>query len=540
MREFSIVKRIIDSMRFLPNLAIVYLTIVDVVIDETEAENCSLMLLDRDTDMLIVKAAKGKRDKRGKYYDQKEYPGRGFGINEGIAGKVVKEGKPFLIADTKKEKLFIEFEGSACEIRSLLCTPIFNKDEVIGVFNLSSSRPGVFNQNDQIVLSTIANLAATTLSTTLLYEKLQKFNEKLEEKVKEKTAVSKASEQKYRALVQEANDGIFIFQDGVFKLTNGRFEEMLGCSSQDTSLKNLNMAGFVDRMEEYLQRVEGKPDKEKRSSHFEFTVTRGNGRKVEVEVNVITIEYEGNYAIQGIVRDITPRRELERSKADFLAMVAHELRTPITVITGYNRMLLKGEMGALNLPQQEILKESKKSCDRLTSFAREIIGLSRIETGKMKLNFQEEEINECINDAFRQVSTLARKKKITLEKRVSCQDLPKIALDRNRIEQVLVNLTTNAINYTLEGGKIEIAIRPPTGNFLEVWVMDNGIGVPPEEREIIFDKFRIGKRSNCNVAVGLGLAICKKIIKAHGGRIWMEPGEGGGSKFIFTLPLTRL
>ena len=536
-REFSLIKRIIDSMRFLPDLAKVYLTIVDVVIDETEAENCSLMLLDRDTGKLVIKAAKGRLDEKGRYYNQKVSRGRSFDISEGIAGKVAAEGRPFLIADTMKEKLFLDCGEPLSEIRSLLCVPIANQNGVLGVFNLSSPQPEVFNQDDQTVISAIADLAATTLSTFLLYEQLQELNESLEEKVSEKTAILKASEQKYRALVQGANDGIFIYRNGVFKFANRHFAEMLGYSTQDFSLESLNSGVSVEPTRRRLQEIEESLDREGSSSCFESTIVSKDGREVKVEVGATIVEYEGSRAVQSIVRDITSRKELERLKTNFLAMIAHELRTPIMIITGYNRMMLQGETGPLSPLQQKILNESKKSCDRLTTFAREVMDLSRMEAGKMELNLQEEEIGGCIEEIFREVEALAGKKKISLEIKVPGEKLPKILLDKSRIEQVLLNLTINAINYTPEGGEIRIEAQSPTGSFLEISVTDNGIGVPEEERRNIFDEFKVGKRTGGKDGVGLGLAICKKIIEAHGGKIWLEPGKKEGSRFIFTLPL---
>ena len=536
-REFFLIKRIIDSMRFLPDLAKVYLTIVDVVIDETEAENCSLMLLDRDTGKLVIKAAKGRLDEKGRYYNQKVSRGRSFDISEGIAGKVAEEGRPFLIADTMKEKLFLDCGEPLSEIRSLLCVPIANQNGVLGVFNLSSPQPEVFNQDDQTVISAIADLAATTLSTFLLYEQLQELNESLEEKVSEKTAILKASEQKYRALVQGANDGIFIYRNGVFKFANRHFAEMLGYSTQDFSLESLNSGVSVEPTRRRLQEIEESLDREGSSSCFESTIVSKDGREVKVEVGATIVEYEGSRAVQSIVRDITSRKELERLKTNFLAMIAHELRTPIMIITGYNRMMLQGETGPLSPLQQKILNESKKSCDRLTTFAREVMDLSRMEAGKMELNLQEEEIGGCIEEIFREVEALAGKKKISLEIKVPGEKLPKILLDKSRIEQVLLNLTINAINYTPEGGEIRVEAQSPTGNFLEISVTDNGIGVPEEERRNIFDEFKVGKRTGGKDGVGLGLAICKKIIEAHGGKIRLEPGKKEGSRFIFTLPL---
>ncbi len=221
-------------------------------------------------------------------------------------------------------------------------------------------------------------------------------------------------------------------------------------------------------------------------------------------------------------------------KSNFLAMAAHELRNPITVITGYNKMLLKGEAGPFNDLQRQILEESKKSCERLERFAIEILGLSKIEAGKMEMDIEEVEITECIENVLGQMRNLVRKKGIKFEKKLS-PNLPKVPIDRVKIEQVLINLIENALNFTPKGGRIEIEAKAPSSDFMEVSIIDNGIGISQEEMDIIFDEFRVGKKAKNKRGIGLGLTICKKIIEAHGGRIWVEPGKNKGSKFTFAL-----
>lgn len=538
-REFFIVKRIIDSMRFLPDSSKVYLTIVDVVIDESEAENCSLMLLDSDTGKLVIKAAKGRQDEKGSYYCQKVPGTRSFDPDKGIAGKVFREGRPFLVADAKKESLFLDLKGRSPDIRSLLCVPIANEKGIFGVFNLSSSRPGAFNRNDVTVIGTIAGLAATALSTSLLYEQLCELNESLEEKVRRQTAILRASEDKYRTLVQGASDGVFIFRSGVFEFANRRFAEMMGYSTQNFSLGRLNRVAAVEQIRRHLRKMEEGQKRTGSSFSFEATITSKDGKTVDVEVGASIIWYGEGRAIQGIVRDITSRKEMERLKTGFLAMIAHELRTPITVIAGYNRMMLEGETGPFNPLQQKILKECEKSCDRLTVFAREVMDISRMEAGKMELDLMVGEIEECIKEAFREAELLALSKRIILEKKIPGRNLPRIPFDKNRIVQVLVNLLTNAINYTPEGGHVEVEALPPAGGFLEISVTDDGVGIQPEERKAIFDEYHVGKMTGSRGGVGLGLAICKKIIEAHGGKIWLDPERKTGSRFIFTLPISE-
>jgi PAS domain S-box-containing protein len=535
-KNLFIVHHIIDSMSYLPNINKVYLSIIDIVLDVTEAENCSLMLLDRETNSLVIKAAKGRKDERGRYYDQKDYIGKRFKIGEGIAGIVAKEGKPLLIKNTKREKAFIAIGGHSQDVKSLLCEPIFKNNKVIGVFNLSGSKPGVIKENNKIILRIISNLISTVLISANLFEVLQQLNETLEERVKEQTEKVRAFEDKYRALVQNANDGIFILQDSVFKFANPKFKEMVGYSEKELSSKNFNDIFFPDHLGLFSLKMEGKLTEKELPSQYELTAVRKDGSKLELEVSTAFINYEGNKAIQGIIRDITPRKELERLKSNFLATAAHEFRTPITIIAGYNNTLLKEDAGPLNDIQRQILKNSKISCDYVKKFAIEILDLSKIESGKMEMNINEVEIIECIENVLGQMRNLACKKGVKFEKKFS-QNLPKVPIDQNKIEQVLINLIANALSFTPKGGIIKVGTKAPSSDFIEGYVTDNGIGISNEEVNIIFDEFSVSKRVKNDERIGLGLCICKKIVEAHRGRIWVEPGKNKGSKFTFVLPL---
>jgi signal transduction histidine kinase len=241
--------------------------------------------------------------------------------------------------------------------------------------------------------------------------------------------------------------------------------------------------------------------------------------------------------IQGIIRDTTAGKELELFDLNSLAMIVHELRTAVTLINGYNKVLLKKETGPLTPLQRKILKECQISCKRLINFTGEILELSRAEAKGIKINFQEEAIDQCIRKICRELNPMAQKKGLTLKESLPKKGLPKGYFDKDRIEQVLTNLIKNAIQYTPKGGEVKIEIIPPFKDVFKVYVADNGSGVPSEERESIFEEFVVGRNSNNKEGIGLGLAICKKIVEAHHGKIWVEPGEGGGNRFIFTLPL---
>lgn len=535
-RNFSIVRRVVDSMRHLPDLSMVYIAIVDIVVDEIEAENCSLMILDRYSNELVVKVAKGKRDKTGRFYDDKISCGKRFAVGTGIAGMVAKEGKPVIIGDTSEEKMFVNLEDSEIEVRSLLCVPVLDREGVIGVFNLSHSQVGAFCEDDHAILDAIANLASIALVSAGLFESLQRMNETLESRVREETEKVKAIEGKYRAVVQNATDGMFIVEDSVFRFTNKKFQDLVGYSAQELDSKKFRMVMSPDELSLFFWRMEGEPEGEELPSHYEITVIRKDGGRLEAEVSTAIINYEGRRAIQGILRDITPRKELDRLKSNFLAMAAHELRSPLTLITGYNKMLLKEEAGTLNDLQKKILKECNKNGKRLNAFAREVLELSKIEAGRMEFKFEEADIGDCIDKGLKQVKHLAKKKRVGLKKKLP-YDLPKLPLDRGKIRQVLVNLVENAISFSPPNEKVEIEARLASRGVVEVSVVDSGPGIPEDERELIFDEFMVGKKVNNREGTGLGLAICKKIIEAHKGRIWVKSQEGGGSRFIFVLPV---
>ncbi|MDY6854862.1 MAG: ATP-binding protein [Thermodesulfobacteriota bacterium] len=537
-RDITIVNRIIDSIRDLPDLSSVCLAIVDIVIDEIDAENCSLMLLNGETNELIVKVAKGKKDKSGRYYDDKNYCGRKFSLGVGTAGMVAKEGIPFLIEDTKEDNHFIDYNDSEVTVRSLLCVPIMDKGRVIGVFNLSHSRVNAFSEKDQMILVIISHLSAMAFVSAFYFEAMKHLNETLEERVKEKTEEVRAYEERYIRLISNANDGIFIIEDGVFTFANKRFLDMVKYSDEELYFKKIEMIFLNDQCNPFFQMINEGTTEGEISSHYELKAIKRDGEKLEVEVGITIIDDDsGKKAIQGIVRDISFRKELESLKSNFLAMAAHELRNPLSLISGYNKMLLNEEVGPLNTFQKKIIQECYKSGKRIHKFSSEFLELSKIEAGKMEFDFQEANINGCIEKALNQIKYLAEEKRIDIKKIVS-HNFPLLPLDKDKIERVLVNLLENAIKFNHEGGKVEVKTELASPEVVEVSVTDNGLGIRNEEKEVVFDEFVIGTKRKEGVGTGLGLSICKKIIEAHKGRIWVESEENKGAKFIFALPLS--
>jgi signal transduction histidine kinase len=236
------------------------------------------------------------------------------------------------------------------------------------------------------------------------------------------------------------------------------------------------------------------------------------------------------------LRERTRREHAERE--ELLTVVAHELRTPATVIGGYARLLLSGKVGPINDEQRRFLEESVRACQRLNAFLGNLLESARQTTGDWPLEVREAALGPSVDGVAASLKPLLEEKAIRIEVRLD----PRAAaarFDPVRLEQVLVNLLSNALRHAPAGSTIEVDTRPQERDelpFVEVAVSDRGPGVPPEDAERIFLPWvRVGRGRSIG-GLGLGLAICKRIVEAHGGAIRVEPRPGGGSRFAFTLP----
>jgi len=234
-------------------------------------------------------------------------------------------------------------------------------------------------------------------------------------------------------------------------------------------------------------------------------------------------------------------RELEaasRHKSEFLANMSHELRTPLNAVIGFSEVLTDRMFGELNEKQDEYLKDIHASGQHLLSLINDILDLSKIEAGRMELELADFHLPQAIENALVLVRERALRRGITLEQSIDPR-LGEIQGDERKVKQVLLNLLSNAIKFTPEGGKIEVR-AVPRDEVIEVSVSDTGVGVAPDDQEAIFEEFRqVGTAAKKVEGTGLGLALSRKFIELHGGRIWVKSQVDAGSAFTFTLPVRR-
>jgi signal transduction histidine kinase len=223
-------------------------------------------------------------------------------------------------------------------------------------------------------------------------------------------------------------------------------------------------------------------------------------------------------------------------KSEFLANMSHELRTPLNAIIGFSEVLGERLFGELNEKQEEYLKDIHASGQHLLSLINDILDLSKIEAGRMDLELTDFHLPTALDNGLTLVRERAGRRGIALQMTTD-EGLEYIRADERKIKQVLLNLLSNAIKFTPEGGRIEVRARQVDGS-VEIAVTDSGVGIAPEDQEAIFEEFRqVGTADKKVEGTGLGLALSRKFIELHRGRIWVESQVSEGSTFTFTIPI---
>jgi two-component system phosphate regulon sensor histidine kinase PhoR len=290
-------------------------------------------------------------------------------------------------------------------------------------------------------------------------------------------------------------------------------------------IRNTAVQDIVDRIIQGRQRL----------ATEEITVNTPEEKILKVNGVPIVRNNEFEGAIL-VFHDITELRRLEQIRQDFVANVSHELRTPISSIKGYAETLLEGALEDKD-NAKEFISIIYHDSNRLANLINDLLDLSKIESGKMKMNFVSLNPISVIKRATTIIENQAKTKSITLRFNIP-SSLPKIKADETRISQVLINLLDNAIKYTPENGSVTISTNI-TNNFLEIDIIDTGIGISENDLPRIFERFyRVDKaRSRELGGTGLGLSIVKHIVQAHSGQVWVKSELGLGSTFSFTIPL---
>jgi signal transduction histidine kinase len=238
---------------------------------------------------------------------------------------------------------------------------------------------------------------------------------------------------------------------------------------------------------------------------------------------------------------MTEEMELARLREDLTHMLVHDLRSPLTVLSGSLEMMesviINGDTDAI----ESLLQMAQRGSDRLLRMVNELLDISKLESGQLILRPEDVRAESLLKDVAARLGPLAEINNITLEISIA-PDIPQLCVDVEFIGRVLHNLLDNAIKFTPDDGLIRLWARPDTDRdpvALLVGVTDSGPGIPPEERPRVFEKFQQTSVTGRRVGTGLGLPFCKLAVEAHGGQIWVESEVGEGSTFIMRLPAAK-
>ena len=260
----------------------------------------------------------------------------------------------------------------------------------------------------------------------------------------------------------------------------------------------------------------------------------GERRHCQFSITPMTLGEDHNAGVVISLRDVTRLKELDRLKSEFVMTASHELRTPLTGIGMSIELLMESAEKKLDGRERELLHAAREDAQRLKALVNELLDLSKIEAGKMDMEIVPADPVLLCEQAVAAIKTQAEEKGVALA--FSPESHPgKVMADPNKILWVLVNLLANALRYTDAGGRIRVSCER-MGPQVHLSVTDDGKGIPLEDQSRVFEKFYQARNSEPSGA-GLGLAISKEIVRAHGGTIWVESAPGRGSEFTFTLPV---
>jgi signal transduction histidine kinase len=363
--------------------------------------------------------------------------------------------------------------------------------------------------------------------------------------LKEVTTALEQARSEMHAMLNATSEAIMLLsaEDEILWLNQafGRFFSIETRSISGDSFKSLesHWSKVFKDSRELLDLIEiSKTDK---SSDKRETLTQIWPQKRELEIYSAPVE-NANKEYLGqlfVFRDVTREREVERMKSEFVSLVSHEFRTPLTSIRGYTEMMLEGDVGELNEEQVDFLKTVFRNATHLQEIVNDLLIVSRLEAGAVKLNLEELSIRKRLDDAITlvqpQIDAKSQKLKIDVQ-----SSIPDVRGDPQRISQILLNLISNANKYTPDGGTISIKVQEKKG-FINIGIKDTGIGLSKEELNQLFTKFYRAENPETIKAggTGLGLWITRSLVDMHGGEISVISKPGKGSTFTFTLPITK-
>jgi two-component system, NtrC family, sensor histidine kinase KinB len=482
--------------------------ILNETIQALEVETVALGLVEANWEVVFHAATGDNKD---------GIVGKRIPAGQGVVGWVVHEGDGVVIPSVRDDQRFLpsveQFEK--LETYALACAPIYAQGHVIGVLEAINPRSGMFDPDALLVLAGIGNLAGSTIQHAQLFERLQ------------------AAHKRYRDLFDDSIDAIIIADwDGKIKEANRQAASFTGFTPNQLRLMKIDDLHDINRGEAGANEEKLKAGE---MCSYESKMHTKTGQSVPIQVYVRRVVFENTDSAQWTLRDITERKELDDLREDLTSMIYHDLRSPLANIVSSLDVLRTMFTGEDAEAIHSVVTIAARSTDRIQRLVSSLLDINRFESGQKVGAQKAVSVALLMKDATEAVMPMMESRHQTLTNALPSK-LPQVWVDGDMIRRVFINLLENASKFTQSLGKIEVGARAEE-RWVQIWIQDNGAGIPAGEQDRIFDKFARLKGGQGTGGLGIGLAFCRLAIQGHGGKIWVESKPGEGSKFILTLPV---
>lgn len=539
--------------------------VMDSIIQLTGAERGYLMLVDEETAELQTAAARN--------FDQRTLDGETRQISRTVIERAIATGQGILTNNAQEDDRFAGQQSVVgFQLRSIMCTPLKARGRTLGAVYVDNRLfTGVFKEPDLELLATFANQAAIAIENARLFTRT---DQALERRVQELSLFQRIDQELNKSL--DLNLVLNLVLDWAIRLVEadgGSIGLMVEPQEEDQEwVLRLQVSSSSHEQKEQLipltHPVVAKVLAERRSVLTRYATPEssidGSPAAVQLAVpiwrdGVVTgiITLEGQHVTSINEEDISVTERLadraavaiknaslyeaihmaNQAKSEFISLVTHELRRPMTVIKGYTSLMTTGMVGPLTDQQKQFLEIMQRNLERMSVLISDLSDINRIESGRMKFEIRPFSIAHVIEDATASLreSLSAKRQTLTIE---IPSDVPEVLADPKRIDQVLSNLLSNAHKYTPVEKNISIQVTYDT-HCIQVAVVDNGIGISEENQQKLFTQFFRAEDHAVREQEGwgLGLSIVKKMVEAQGGEITFKSQLGVGSTFTFTIPL---
>lgn len=566
-RELTILHEVSQTITSTLDLTDVLNLIMSKVVELLDVEAGSLLMLDEEGKNLVFQVALGPVKEQ---LERTRLP-----IGAGIAGSAAKEGRPYIVNNAPSDpRWYSSFDQEThFSTQSVLAVPLCVKGETIGVIeaiNKRNRRP--FTEKELTLLTSFASQAAIAIENARLFTQT---DQELTERVTELSTLQEIDRQLNATLDFERVMRLGL--DWAMRTTDATAGSIATMTAEGDGLRLVAMKGYDPEWTTYQEKpwplddgivgrvvrtrevalvadVSQDPDYVEAARGMCSQLTAPILREDQV-LGVITLESREVAAFGGrdgaFVRRLADHiaiamtnarlyadvKAANEAKSEFVSIVSHELKVPMTSIKGYAKLLQMGTGGQISEDQLSFLQVISNNVDRMDALVRDLLDVSRIETGRFKLEFQPVRLAAIVDEVVHLLRHEFETRQHTLLVDVST-DLPPVRADRARLAQVLTNLLDNAYKYTPPGGSVSIRAETQNSTVL-CSVADTGIGISPLDQKKLFQKFFRADDKFVREAggTGLGLSIAKSIVELQGGEMWAESKLGRGSVFSFTVPI---